>query len=73
MPTLTTTRFINMPLSLDQLAVALGRLSKSEIKNLIEMSLDKSLEKKILHRGATAWQEHKKSNTLSLEKLQEEF
>lgn len=73
MPNLTTTKFVQMPLSLDQLAVALSRLSKAEIKNLIEMSLDRSLEKKVLRRGASAWQEHKKGNTLSLKELQQEF
>jgi len=73
MPYLTTTKFVDMPLSLDQLAIALSRLPKAEIENLFEMSLDRDLEKKILQRGANAWQEHNKGNTLSLKALQKEF
>ena len=63
---------IKIPLSLEQLAIALGQLPSEKWEDL-EMMLDKKFQKTVLKRGETAWQEYEKGKTLSLNQLKEEF
>ncbi len=63
---------IQIPLSLEQLAIALRQLSKAKWEDL-ELMLDKKFQRTILERGKTAWQEYKKEETITLNQLREEF
>lgn len=63
---------IQVPLSLNQLAIALRQLPPSKWEDL-ELMLDKKFEKIILQRGKTAWQDYEKKETLTLKELKKEF
>jgi len=63
---------IQIPLSLEQLAIALKQLPPEKWEDL-EMMLDEKFRKLVLKRGKTAWKEYKKGKTLTLEQLKKEF
>jgi hypothetical protein len=63
---------IQIPLSLEQLAIALKQLPPEQWEDL-EMMLDEKFRKIILKRGKTAFEEYKKGKTLSLKELQKNF
>jgi len=63
---------IQIPLSLEQLAIALKQLPPEKWEEL-EMMLDEKFRKLVLKRGKIAWKEYKKGKTLTLEQLQKEF
>lgn len=66
------TSSIQIPLSLEQLAIALKQLPPEKLADL-EMMLDEKFRKLVLRRGKTAYQEYKKGKTLTLEQLKKEF
>lgn len=66
------TSTIQIPLSLEQLAIALKQLPPAKWEDL-ELMLDKKFQKTILERGKTAWQEYKKGKTITLDQLKKEF
>jgi len=63
---------IQIPLSLEQLAIALKQLPPEKWEDL-EMMLDEKFRKLILKRGKNAYQQFKKGKTLTLEQLKKEF
>ena len=63
---------IKVPLSLEQLAIALSQLPPKKWEDL-ELMLDKKFQKIILERGKTAWMEYKNGKTVSLDQLKKEF
>lgn len=63
---------IQIPFSLEQIAMALGKLSPAKWEEL-ELMLDKKFQKTVLKRGKTAWQDYKKGNTIALNQLKKEF
>jgi len=66
------TSTIQIPLSLEQLAIALRQLPPEKWEDL-EMMLDEKFRKLVLKRGKTAWQQYKECKTLTLEQLKKEF
>ncbi len=68
----TKTSTIQIPLSLEQLAIALEQVPPEKLEDL-EMMLDKKFRKLVLKRGKTAWQQYEKGKTLTLEDLKKEF
>lgn len=66
------TSTIQIPLSLEQLAIALKQLPPEKLGDL-EMLLDTKFRKLILKRGKTAYQQYKRGKTLTLEQLRKEF
>lgn len=66
------TSLVKIPLSLEQLAIALKQLSPEKWEDL-EMILDKKFRKIVLKRGEKAYQQYKKGKTLTLEKFKKEF
>ena len=66
------TSTIQIPLSLEQLAIALRQLPPEKLEDL-EMMLDEKFSKIVLKRGKTAYREYKKGETLTLEQLKKEF
>ena len=66
------TSTIQINLTLEQIATTLQKLSPKK-KEELDLLLDKKLQKKILSRGATAWQEYKKGETLNINQLKQEF
>ena len=66
------TSTIQIPLSLEQLAIALKQLPPEKLEDL-EMMLDEKFRKIVLKRGKTAYREYKKGETLTLEQLKKEF
>ena len=69
---INNTSTIKVPLSLEQLAIALNQLPPKKWEDL-ELMLDKKFQKTILERGKTAWQEYEKGKTITLDQLKEEF
>lgn len=67
-----TTPTIQIPLTLEQLAIGLKQLPLNRLEDL-ELILDEKFGKIILKRGKTAWQEYRKGKTLSLRQLKKEF
>ena len=63
---------IQIPLLLEQLAIALKQLPPEKLEDL-EMMLDEKFKKLVLRRGKTAYQEYKKGKTLTLEQLKKDF
>ena len=63
---------IQIPLSLEQLAIALKQLPPAKLEDL-ELMLDGKFKKLILKRGKTAWRDYRKGKTLSLAQLKKEF
>jgi len=63
---------IQIPLSLEQLAIALKQLPPEKLEDL-EMLLDEKFRKLVLRRGKTAYQQYKKGKTLTFEQLEKEF
>jgi len=63
---------IKIPLSLEQLAIALRQLPSEKWEDL-EMMLDKKFQRTVLKRGETAWREYKKGKTLTLNQIKKEF
>ncbi|MBA3046781.1 hypothetical protein KKC83_00370 [Patescibacteria group bacterium] len=63
---------IQINLTLEQIAATLRKLSPKK-KEELDLLLDKELQKNVLNRGATAWQEYKKGETLSINQLKQEF
>lgn len=63
---------IQIPLSLEQLAIALRQLPEEKLEDL-ELMLDKKFGKIILKRGKNAWQEYKEGGTLPLAQIRKEF
>ncbi len=68
----TKTSTIQIPLSLEQLAIALEQIPAEKLEDL-EMMLDKKFRKLVLKRGKTAWQQYKRGKTLTLKDLKKEF
>ena len=66
------TSTIQIPLSLEQLAIALKQLPPEKLEDL-EMMLDEKFRKIVLKRGKTAYRKYKKGETLTLEQLKKEF
>jgi hypothetical protein len=66
------TSLVQIPLSLEQLAIALRQLSPERLKDL-EMLLDKKFTQLVLKRGKKAYQAYKKGQTIGLDQLQKEF
>jgi hypothetical protein len=66
------TSLVQIPLSLEQLAIALRQLSPERLKDL-EMLLDKKFTRLVLKRGQKAYQAYKKGQTIGLDQLQKEF
>jgi len=66
------TSTIQIPLSLEQLAIALKQLPPEKWEDL-EMMLDEKFKKLVLRRGKTARKQYKKGKTLTLEQLKKEF
>ena len=66
------TSTIQIPLSLEQLAIALKQLPPEKLEDL-ELMLDKKFGNMILKRGKTAWQEYREGKTLSLSRLKKEL
>ena len=61
----TKTPVIQIPLSLEQLAIALKQLPPEKLEDL-EMMLDKKFRNSVLKRGKTAYQEYRRGETLTL-------
>jgi len=66
------TSTIQITLTLEQIVFALQRLSPKKLEEL-DLMLDKKLQKSVLERGKTAWQEYKDGKTLTLNQLKQEF
>ena len=63
---------IQIPLSLEQIAIALKQLPPEKLEDS-EMMLDERFRKLLLKRGKTAWQQYRRGKTLSLGQLKKEF
>ncbi|MDO8663830.1 MAG: hypothetical protein Q7K28_03295 [Candidatus Wildermuthbacteria bacterium] len=63
---------IQIPLSLEQIAIALKQLPPEKLEDL-ELMLDKKFQRLILRRGKTAWREYQTGKTISLSNLKKEF
>ncbi len=63
---------IQIPLSLEQIAIALKQLPPAKWEDL-ELMLDKKFQKTILKRGETAWQEYEQGETIEIKELQKQF
>ena len=63
---------VQIPLSLEQLAIALRQLPSEKWEDL-EMMLDEKFRELVLNRGKTAYRQYKKGKTLSLKELKKEF
>ncbi|MEA3463569.1 MAG: hypothetical protein U9R14_00590 [Patescibacteria group bacterium] len=66
------TSTIQIPLTLEQIVLALQQLSPKKLEEL-DLMLDKKMEKSVIERGKTAWQEYKDGKTLTLNQLKQEF
>ena len=63
---------IQIPLTLEQLAIALRQLPPQKIEDL-EMLLDEKFGKKILKRMKIGYKQFKRGKTISLGEIQKEF
>ena len=70
--TTKTQATIQIPLSLEQIAIALKQLPPEKLEDL-EMMLDEKFRNLLLKRGKTAWQQYRGGKTLALKQLKKEF
>lgn len=67
-----TTKFVNFPLTLQQIAMGLRQLPKEDLETL-DVMLDEEFSNTLEERKNTAWNEYQQGGTLTLESLKKEL